>query len=219
MKTTGFIVMFWAVLALCCDGAQAQERNGNPGPVDVSVHADVEERAQPEPSSQGTAKPPATFSSWPSQPAKPSPSTTAWSAQTTRSKLTEPTEGNKPGQVGGFQRGKQPGSTVGPALDHATAGASGKTRSRPDSFSILPLQHAHDRSALLFPILPPPAPNEMQGFPRPFDQKQPSHLFESFQTNLSDGKGTKAKRSKSHPAKPGRLDPGNPAESTTGGKP
>jgi hypothetical protein len=215
------MVISSVVLALSCTGAHAQDSSSNPGPVDRSVHAGLEEQPQPEPS-QSTAKRPATLSTWSAQPARPSPPASAWSAHTTRSKPGEPLNVNQLGPLDSFQPERRPASTIWPALDQATAGSNRKLGSRPDSFAILSLRHPHDRSVPLVPSLPvfsPPATPEIQGFPGLFEQRHSGPAFDSFRMSLSEGKAAQARRSMGRPKKSGHFTTGKPTESTIGEKP
>jgi hypothetical protein len=216
MKTTRLIAIAWVALTLCCVRARAQGRDGNPGPVDVSVHSGVEERAQPEASPEAI-KQPATFSRWSSQPAKRVPSIATWSGRMIPKKSLETAEGNKPTPVGEGHSAKQSGSTLWPERDRALDGTSNNLHSRTGSFAILPLQRPHTGSMLSLPVSP--SPTEAQGFPKPFEPKYPGHLFDSFPTNRSEVKGAKARRFKSSRAKSGSLDPENLQDSPTLGKP
>jgi len=218
-------VSVYVLMSLPFASGQAQDNSRALGSVDASVHAGVEEQAQPE-SSQGAAKRTPRFSSWSSgsswssQPAKPASLTTAWPAQTTRSNLANT---SKDVPFSSFQPVRQTESTVLPALDHAPDGASPKLGRPTDSFSfaILPLTHAQRRSTRLglsLPALPLSTPSETQGFPRPFLQKQSGQAFNSFRTNVPHGKMIRAKRSKGYPAKSGDLGTGYSSVSTTGGK-
>lgn len=210
MKTSEFISISWAVLALCCSGAQAQDSNHDLGSVDVSVHAGVEAPSQDPQPSQDATKRPTTFSSWSSQTAKQNPAR------------------GKPSTLGNFQPARQTGGTVWPspatlfALDQATDGASGKPRGRPNSFGILPLQRVHGSStplALSVPISPSSALPNVQGFSRPFEQKQSGQTFTPLQTNFSHGKAIMTKRFKTRsPESVGRLNTGDSPESATSGK-
>jgi hypothetical protein len=214
MKTSRFIAIVWTTLTLCCVGAQAQDRDANPGSVDASVHQGVEEQAQPEPSTNAI-KAPVPFSRWSSQPAKATPSAAAWSTRMIRANALETTEDNKPAPVAGGNLVKQLGSM--PWLAHGCAldGPGKDLHSRPGSFAILPAQHR--ASTFSSPILP--SPTESQGFPRPFGQKHSDRLFDSFPTTLTGGKEAKAKRFKSSAAKSERLETGNVKDSATSGKP
>jgi hypothetical protein len=227
MKISGYITISWAVLAIYCASAPAQESNGNPGPVDVSVHAGVEEQVQTEPS-QGAARRPTTFGNWFSQgssshPAKPASSSTAPLGRAKGSNLADPPESNPKAPSSSFQPGRRQGTTVGPAPPRATDSASGKLRSQSGSFAIQPLKHVHDsptRLKLSPPTLPASAPPETQGLPRPFEQEQSGQVFNPIRTHFSDGKGTKATRVKGHPTKAvNGLDKTNSSDSMIVSKP
>jgi hypothetical protein len=208
MKISGYIPISWAVLAIFCASAPAQESNGNPGPVDVSVHAGVEQQVQPEPS-QGAVRRPTTFSNWSSpgsssHPAKPASSSTAPLGRAKGSNPADPPESNPKAPFSSFQPGRGQGTTVWPAPPHATDSTSGTLRSRTGSSAILPLQHVHDSSTrpkLSPPTLPASAPLETQGLPRPFEQERSAQVFNPIRTDFSGGKGTKTKRVKGHPTK------------------
>ena len=221
MKISVLIAIAWAVLTLGCLGA-AQESNREIGSVDTSVHASVEEQTrQPEP---GSAKRPATLSSWSSQPAKQLGTTAGWSTLATAANPAGPGAASK-SPFSSFQPGMQtqgavpPPQASGPS-PYSAAGSAGKLRKPTNTGGTQSGEHVRRSSMFSEPgvPVPPSSPFEIQEFPSPF-KKGKSGLTDNFsQADPFPGKGLKAKQRKSRPSRSTDFSAAGPMKSKPDGK-
>jgi hypothetical protein len=205
MKISAFIAIGWAVLTLGCLGA-AQESNREMGSVDASVHASVEEQPREPESSQGSANPPATFSSWSAQPAKPLGTSAGWSAPATTANPAGPGAASKSPfssfQPGTKTQGAVPAPQASGLAPYSAARSADKLRKPTKTGGTLSGEQVRRSSMFPGPGAPAPpgaVPFEIQEFPSPF-KKGKSGLTDNFsQTDHFPGKGLKAKQRKPRP--------------------
>jgi hypothetical protein len=220
MKISVLIAIAWAVLTLGCLGA-AQESNREIGSVDASVHASVEEQTrQPEP---GSAKRPATLSSWSSQPAKQLGTTTGWSALATAANPAGPGTASK-SLFSSFQPGTQ-GAVPAPQASgfesYSATRSADKLRKPTSAGGIFPREQARGSSMFSVPGVPGPpsgAPFEIQEFPSPFKKAKPALTDNFSQIDAFPGQGLKTTQLKPRPARSADFGAARPLKSKIDGQ-
>jgi hypothetical protein len=176
MKIRLFITAFWVTMTVFCPNVRAQDtsrvpdRNQqDPGAVNASVHADVEERAQQPQPLQQSNKRLTTYSHWGFQSANQPPAIRFRLAQATTPALASPATGKNLSTFGSsplqFET-QAPASTVWPAraADSATTPATDDNSGKPN------------RQSNLFGRL---------SADRPYDRPTGSQLFETAVPSLS----------------------------------
>jgi hypothetical protein len=187
-----------AIIASCFASGQSQDNSRGVDPLDLSVHASIDQQPQEAQPSLRPPSRPTMLSSWSHQPAKQDSATNVWRMPATTSDPAEPTPGNNSLPLSSFEPGRRTPGTAQPprasasAPMHAADGALGKPLKRSSGFDILP--HEHARGGLspslgatesVSPVFVPP---QIQPFHTPFQQGQTGSNNASFQSEFAGGK-------------------------------
>jgi hypothetical protein len=171
---TRLIAKTCLVVACCLPAVQAQD-NGI-GPVDFSVHSDVDGQAQPPEPSRSSAKRSTSFSNWSPQPVAPGTSALAWPALV-------PAYASEHGAQPPPGRSRPVVST-----SHTTGTSSTSGFTREDPASLVP------------------SPVELHKMASPFSKEQSHLARNPFNNNFSRAERTRKKRFKPRRAGSGQED-------------
>ena len=187
-----------AIMASCFASGQSQDDSRGVDPVDLSVHATIDQQPQEAQPSLRPPSRPTVLSSWAHQPAKQDSATNVWRMPATTSDPAEPSAGSNSLPLSRFEPGRRTPGTAQPpraspsAPKHAADGALGKPFKRSSGFDILP--HEHARGSLspslgaTESVSPGFVPPQIQPFHTPFQQGQKGSNNASFQSEFASGK-------------------------------